>query len=400
MLDMVLADCRLTAEAPSLKLITNQSLNLEYFMAYFFQRVGRLVWVTVFLQALVACHQAEPQQEPVRAVKVMTVGAAASDLGLEFSGDIRARFETSLGFRVAGKLLNRSVELGQRVKLGQELAQIDPQDYRLAAQATAAQVLVAQTNRDLAEADLKRYQDLFTQGFISAAELERRQASFKAAQAQWEQAQAQNAVQGNQSNYTRLLADGAGVITAVEANPGQVLAAGQSVVRLALDGARDVVFSVPEDKLPGLKVGAQVDVLLWNSAKTLKAQLRDVSASADPITRTYVVKAMLPASLGADASDVVLGATVTVTLPSMAKATGVLRVTLPTSALRQEGGATCVWLLDAQSMTVKSQTVDVHTADGNQAVVSAGLKNGDQVVISGVHVLTPGQKVSLYAARD
>ena len=369
-------------------------------MAYFFQRVGRLVWVTVFLQALVACHQAEPQQEPVRAVKVMTVGAAASDLGLEFSGDIRARFETSLGFRVAGKLLNRSVELGQRVKLGQELAQIDPQDYRLAAQATAAQVLVAQTNRDLAEADLKRYQDLFTQGFISAAELERRQASFKAAQAQWEQAQAQNAVQGNQSNYTRLLADGAGVITAVEANPGQVLAAGQSVVRLALDGARDVVFSVPEDKLPGLKVGAQVDVLLWNSAKTLKAQLRDVSASADPITRTYVVKAMLPASLGADASEVVLGATVTVTLPSMAKATGVLRVTLPTSALRQEGGATCVWLLDAQSMTVKSQTVDVHTADGNQAVVSAGLKNGDQVVISGVHVLTPGQKVSLYAARD
>lgn len=369
-------------------------------MAYFFQRVGRVVCVSFLLQALVACHKAEPQPEPVRAVKVMTVGAITSDLGLEFSGDIRARFETSLGFRVAGKLLNRSVELGQRVKSGQELAQIDPQDYRLAAQATAAQVLVAQTNRDLAEADLKRYQDLFTQGFISAAELERRQASFKAAQAQWEQAQAQNALQGNQSNYTRLLADGAGVITAVEANPGQVLAAGQSVVRLALDGARDVVFSVPEDKLPGLKVGAQVDVRLWNSGKTLKAQLRDVSASADPITRTYVVKAMLPASLGADALDVVLGATVTVSLPSMAKASGVLRVTLPTSALRQEGGATCVWLLDVQSMTVKSQTVDVHTADGNQAVVSAGLKNGDQVVISGVHVLTPGQKVSLYAARD
>jgi len=369
-------------------------------MAYFFERVGRVVLVSACLQVLVACHKAETQLEPVRAVKVMTVGAAASELELEFSGDIRARFETSLGFRVAGKLMNRTVELGQRVKVGQELAQIDPQDYRLAAEASAAQVLVAQTNRDLAEADLKRYQDLFTQGFISAAELERRQAAFKAAQAQWQQAQAQNAVQGNQSNYTRLVADGAGVITAVEANPGQVLAAGQSVVRLALDGARDVVFSVPEDKLRGLNVGASVDVRLWNSGKTLKAQLRDVSASADPITRTFVVKAMLPASLGPDASDVVLGATVSVSLPSMAMTSGVPRVTLPTSALRQEGGATCVWLLDAQSMTVKSQKVDVHTADGNQAVVSAGLKNGDQVVISGVHVLTAGQKVSLYSVRE
>ena len=362
-------------------------------MAYFFQRVGRLVWVTVFLQALVACHQAEPQQEPVRAVKVMTVGAAASDLGLEFSGDIRARFETSLGFRVAGKLLNRSVELGQRVKLGQELAQIDPQDYRLAAQATAAQVLVAQTNRDLAEADLKRYQDLFTQGFISAAELERREASFKAAQAQWQQAQAQNTVQGNQSNYTRLLADGAGVITSIDANPGQVVAAGQPVVRLALDGPRDVVFSVPEDKLPQLKAGSKVQAQLWNSGQTLQAQVRDVSASADPITRTFLVKAALP-----QGANVVLGSTVNVSLPS-AGATGAPRITLPTSALRMEGGATSVWVFDPSTMTVKPQTVEVKTADGNDAVVTSGLQNGDQVVVSGVHVLTPGQKVSVFAGK-
>ncbi len=321
-------------------------------------------------------------------------------MGLEFSGEIRARVETGLGFRVGGKLINRSVELGQRVKAGQELAHLDPQDYRLASEATSAQLLVAQTNRDLAAADLKRYQDLFKQGFISAAELERREAAFKAAQAQWQQAQAQNAVQANQSNYTRLQADGAGVVTAVEANAGQVLAAGQPVVKLAMDGPRDVVFSVPEDLLSTLKVGGMVDVRLWNSGKSLKAKLRDVSASADPVTRTFVVKAMLPGDLGRDEGDVVLGATVTVTLPSAATSSGVSRVTLPTSALRHEGGVTSVWVLDPASMTVSAQAVEVRITEGNEAVISAGLKNGDQVVVSGVHALSPGQKVSLFQARQ
>lgn len=368
-------------------------------MSYKFSALFHFVASAVCLLLLSACQKAEPLQEPVRAVKIITVGAVSSDLGLEFSGEIRARVETGLGFRIAGKLLSRSVELGQHVKTGQELARIDAQDYRLASDATAAQVLVAQTNRDLTGADLKRYQDLYKQGFISSAELERREAAYKSAQAQWQQAQAQNAVQGNQSSYTRLLADGAGVITAVEASAGQVLAAGQPVVKLALDGPRDVVFSVPEDKLPALRPGSVVEVRLWNSGKILQAKVRDVSASADPVTRSFLVKAMLPSSLGKDEVDVVLGATVTVTLPSVATASGVVVVKLPTSALRQEGGATSVWLLDSQTMTVKSQAIDVHTADGNDAVVSSGLKNGDQVVVSGVHVLNPGQKVSLYRTR-
>jgi len=342
---------------------------------------------------LTACNKAPAPQEPVRAVKLITVGASASTLDLEFSGEVRARIEASLGFRVAGKLISRPAEVGQRVVAGQLLAQIDPQDYRLAADAATAQMVAAQTNRDLAAADLKRYQGLHDQGFISAAELERREASFKAAQAQWQQAQAQNTVQGNQSNYTRLLADGAGVITSIDANPGQVVAAGQPVVRLALDGPRDVVFSVPEDKLPQLKAGSKVQAQLWNSGQTLQAQVRDVSASADPITRTFLVKAALP-----QGANVVLGSTVNVSLPS-AGATGAARITLPTSALRMEGGATSVWVFDPSTLTVKTQTVEVKTADGNDAVVTSGLQNGDQVVVSGVHVLTPGQKVSVFAEK-
>ena len=351
---------------------------------------SRVPVALVSLFFLAACQKPPVAQDPIRAVKVMTVGATVGTNELEFAGDVRARVESNLGFRVGGKLLSRHVEIGQRVQAGQLLAQLDPQDYRLAADATAAQLVAAQTNRDLAVADLKRYQDLRAQGFISAAELQRREAALAAAQAQWQQAQAQNSVQGNQSGYTRLVADGAGVITSVDANAGQVVAAGQSVVRLALDGARDVVFAVPDDKLALFKTGQTVAVRLWGRDKTLQAQIRDVAASADPVTRTFLVKAALPS--GADA---VLGATVTVVKAATSGA-ALATLKLPSSALRLEGNATSVWVLDPASMTVKSQAIEVKTADGNDAVVTSGLNAGDQVVMSGVHVLTAGQKVTIF----
>ena len=353
---------------------------------------ARVPAVLLSLAVLAACQKPPVAQDPIRAVKVMTVGATADTAALEFSGEVRARVESSLGFRVGGKLLSRAAEIGQRVQAGQLLAQLDPQDYRLAADATAAQLVAAQTNRDLALADLKRYQDLRAQGFISAAELQRREAALAAAQAQWQQAQAQNSVQGNQSGYTRLVADGAGVITSVDANAGQVVAAGQPVVRLALDGARDVVFAVPEDKLALFKTGQTVVVRLWGRDQTLQAQIRDVAASADAVTRTFLVKAALPS--GADA---VLGATVTVVKSATSSAVAAT-LKLPSSALRLEGNATSVWVLDPTSMTVKSQAIEVKTADGNEAVVTSGLNAGDQVVMSGVHVLTAGQKVSIFGA--
>jgi multidrug efflux system membrane fusion protein len=375
--------------------INNQSvINIfEDFMVLTSHTMPRWLFLIISLTVLVGCSKAPPEQEPIRAVKVLTVGASATSFDLEFSGEVRARIESTLGFRVGGKLIARQAELGQRVKAGQLLAQIDPQDYRVAADAAAAQLIAAQSNRDVAAADLKRYQNLFDQGFISAAELERRQASDKAAHAQWRQAQAQNTVQGNQSNYTHLLADGAGVITSVDASAGQVMAAGQSVVRLALDGPRDVVFAVSEDKLSSLKAGVVVDVRQWADGKTFEAKVRDVSASADAITRTFIVKASLPKE-----ADPVLGSTVTVSLSAANLKGETPRIKLPTSALRTEAGATSVWVLDPATMTVKAQAIQVSTADGNEAVVDSGLQNGDQVVISGVHVLTAGQKVSIFGA--
>lgn len=340
--------------------------------------------------ALSACSRPVPTEEPVRAVKVMTVGLGSIQSGSEFSGEVRARVESRLGFRVAGKLVRRAAEPGQSVKAGQVLAQLDAQDYRLAADAARAQVAAAITNRDLAAADFKRFKELREQNFISGAELERREASLKAAQAQLDQAQAQLSGQGNQASYTALVADVSGVVTAVSAEVGQVVAAGAPVVQIAQDGPRDVVFSVPEDQVARMAVGSPVSVRAWATGSTLSARVREVGASADPVTRTFTVKVALES-----AEQLPLGTTVTV-VPKALDRSGTQVIKLPTSALFRHGSGSAVWLLDVGSMTVKPQPVVVDTADENEVVLSTGLTPGMQVVTAGVHVLTAGQKVVVY----
>ena len=340
-----------------------------------------------------ACSRPAPPEEPVRSVKVITVGLGAFESGQEYAGEVRARVESRLGFRVAGKITKRTVEVGQRVKAGQLLAQLDPRDYQLAADAGRAQVVSATTQRDLAAADLTRYRALKDQNFISGAELERREATLKAAQATLEQAQAQLAGQGNQTGYTQLLADVSGVVTAVEAEAGQVVAAGTPVVRIAQDGPRDVVFAVPEDKLARVPVGSAVTVRSWTGGPSLRGTVRELAASADPVTRTFPVKVTLSEKDAGEALP--LGATAYVVPQAGAQLAGGV-IKLPTSALRQEGKGSAVWVLDTASMTVRSQPVQIATADGNEAVIASGLQPGQKVVSAGVHVLSPGQKVTIY----
>jgi multidrug efflux system membrane fusion protein len=351
-----------------------------------------LSWSAIALSTILlgACSRTEAPAEPVRAVKVITVGASSLQAMHEFSGEVKPRVESRLGFRVAGKVTRRQAEVGQRVQAGQLLAQLDPQDYRLAADAARAQMAAAATNRDLAAADYKRYQTLREQNFISGAEVERRESALKAAQAQVEQAQAQLSSQGNQARYTDLIADVSGVVTAVEAEPGQVVAAGTPIVRIAQDGPRDVVFSVPEDKVAALQPGGPVQVKVWAGNALLPGRIREVAASADPVTRTYPVKVALEG-----ATQPPLGATVTVKPQDLVHA-GQQVIKLPTSALRQEGQGTAVWVLDKATMTVRSQSVLVATADGNEAVIASGLQPGMLVVSAGVHVLSPGQKVTIW----
>jgi RND family efflux transporter MFP subunit len=354
----------------------------------------RLLLPLLLAATLAACSKPQPAPEPVRSVKVVTVGSSAFGSSQEFAGEVRPRHESRLGFRVAGKIVQREAEVGQRVRPGQVLAQLDPQDYRLAAEAARAQVAAATTNRDLAAADYKRFKTLKEQNFISGAELERRETTLKSAEAQLQQAQAQLATQSNQAGYTRLVADVAGVVTAIEAEPGQVVTAGQPIVRIAQDGPRDVVFAVPEDKVAAIRPGSDVAVRVWANGETVDAKVREVAASADPVTRTYPVKVSLEAE-----AQPPLGATAYVSPKALSHA-GTQVIKLPTSALRQDGQATAVWVLDRSTMTVRSQPVRISTADGNEAVVAGGLEPGTLVVSAGVHVLASGQKVRIYEDRS
>lgn len=360
-------------------------------------RAGLFLCTLALGAALAGCSRPEPPPEPVRAVKLLTVGASEVQAQRLFAADVRARVESRLGFRVAGKLVQRHVELGQAVRAGQLLAQLDARDYRLAVQAAQAQVAAATTQRDLAQADYERFAQLKAQNFISGAELDRRRATAQAAQAQLTQALAQASSQGNQEHYTQLRADADGVVTAIEAEPGQVLEPGQTVLRLAQDGARDAVFAVPEDLVSQLRVGQEVAVRPWGGgaegAAKLRATVRDIAASADPVTRTFTVKAALSGSPLPP-----LGATLTV-YPSAFAPRGVQALRLPTSALWAQGQQTAVWVFDAASSTVRAQVIEVAQVDGNEVLVRAGLQAGAQVVATGVHVLAPGQKVSIYQAK-
>lgn len=343
--------------------------------------------------ALAACSRPPSTPEPVRAVRTMTIDAVQVGGTHEFAADIRARTESRLSFRVAGKVISRAAEVGQRVRTGQLLAQLDPADLKLAQDGAQASLRGAQSSYELAQAEFKRYKELRDQGFISSLELERRETTLQAQRAQLDQARAQASAQGNLASYAALTATAPGVVTGVDVEPGAVVSAGTTVLRLAHDGPRDAVFSVPEDGVAGLRaLQGQTGALRirpWGASTLLPATVREVAAAADPVTRTFLVKA----DVGAAALQ--LGQTVTavVALPRRDAA-----ARLPLAAVMQQQGQPAVWLLDRSTMTVKVQPVVVAGADGNAVLVASGLSAGQTVVTAGVHTLTAGQKVKLLDA--
>ena len=357
----------------------------------------RLLWASaafLLFVALSGCSEHVAAPEPVRAVRVLTVADGTITESQEYAAELLPQAESRLGFRVGGKVVRRTVQVGQHVKAGQLLAQLDAMDYRLAADASKAQVASAQANLDLASAEFKRYTGLREQNFISAAELERREANYKAALFQLQQTQAQAASQGNQTGYTSLIADVSGVVTAVDMELGQVVGAATPVVRVAQDGPRDAVFAVPEDKVGAIQIGMSADVRVWASGAVLAGVVREIAPSADPVTRTFTVKVALK---GADVPA--LGTTVSV-LPRRLASASKDGIKLPTSALYGSGEKAAVWVLDGATMTVKKMAVTLGEVQGNEVLITSGVKAGDQVITAGVHVLTDGQKVAVYQPKD
>lgn len=330
---------------------------------------------------LSACAQESPPPEPPRLVRVLKVGAGDSaNSGAErrYSGEVRARIETTLGFRIGGKLIERRVDAGQAVTVGQVLARLDPADVAL-------QATQADAQKALAASDLARTRDLRTKNFVSAAALDARETAYKAAEAQAALAQ-------NQSSYAALVADRAGVVGQVLAEPGQVVGAGQAVFRLAADGGREVAISIPEGEVGRYKIGQVADVRLWSgNDKPIAGRLREIAPAADPVTRTFAARVAL--------KDVdprlPLGMTATVRF-SDGPASAAKQV-VPLSAIFQQGDRAAVWKVGADG-TVSLQPVKVVGWTDTGAEIGEGLAGGETLVAAGVNLLTAGEKVRVARA--
>jgi multidrug efflux system membrane fusion protein len=345
------------------------------------------IFVTASFVLLAGCSKPVEKAEEIRPVRVMQLGADNADLVAEFSGDVHARIESRLGFRVGGKIVSRKVDVGTPVRRGQVLMQLDQQDLQLAQAQANAGLRAAQSNRDLAKAELARYKGLHEKNFVSQAVLDQKDATFKAAQASVDQAQAAYRGQANQAGYAVLVADVDGVVTAVDAEIGQVVAAGTPVVRVAQAGEKEVVIGIPEDKVDALRSITDIQVRIWANPKELiKGRLRELSPVADPATRTYSAKV----AIDNVPAGVKLGMTAYVRFvaknpDAMAK--------VPLTALFHEKSTTSVWVVEGGA--VKRVPVQIAGSSGDDVLLSGPLSAGQQIVTAGVNQLKPGQKVSI-----
>jgi len=328
---------------------------------------------------------------PPRPVKVYRVDTTSVGSVTPYAGEVRARFETTLSFRVTGKILARPVEIGDRVQKGQLLARLDNSDFQLAVQTLKAQLKSAVADRDFTKDDLTRYRELLDQKVISNPDFDRHQTADTNAQERVAALEAQLKQTVNQLEYTELSADREGVITALEVEKGQVVAAGQPVVKLAQLDEKEIHFDIPEQRISAIKNHQTVAVtLLSDNEHQFNAKIREISASADPASRTYRAKATLLD--GQQAAH--LGMTATVWLTSD-KAE---RIAVPLAAVftsQSQPKQQQVWLIDEAASTVKAVPVQLGTALPGELVSIEGLRPGQLIVSAGVQRLKEGQTVRL-----
>ena len=336
--------------------------------------------------ALASCSPAETAVTPEPPLVQTVAVAPATGALARYTGVIRARTESNLGFRVGGKIAERLVDPGDHVRLGQPLMRLDRTDFSLALNAARASVEAARAQMVKARADEERSRKLVGDGWTSKQTYDQNKAAADAAIAQFASAEAQASQIANQAGYSELQADADGVVMEVPSEPGQVVAAGQTVVKLARDGAREAEVFLPEASRH-LAKGTASAALYAEGEATYPARLRELSATADPATRTYRARYIL--SGGAEAAP--LGATVTLRLkPAQGQAAA---VSVPLGALFDQGGGSAVWRYDADTQTVAAQPVTVARLSEESAEVAAGLNPGDRIVSLGAHLLKAGQPV-------
>lgn len=326
---------------------------------------------------LTACGNKESAlpDKVLRSALTQVVGGQAGNSRYEYSGEVRARHEVALGFRVAGKLAERLVETGERVKKGQTLARIDPADSALQANAAQAQY-------QFAESDARRYRDLHARGFVSQSALDVKETALALARSQL-------GLTRNQSEYTVLKADHDGVIAATLAEAGQVLSSGQAVLRLAQADEMEVAIDIPEARFAQHHVGDSAEVeLLTGEGGAISGRLRELSLYADPVSRTYSARIALRAAT----TQPVLGMTARVRFEGGQVPSNELLI--PLSAIYQQGRQAAVWIVSADHR-VSLRQIDVKAYRDNGAVIGRGLVAGERIVSAGVHRLSAGEKIQI-----
>src|SRR5436305_3793482 len=359
-------------------------------------KIGRRTLITVALLAggltvalMVGWSSKATVKDPrLQSPRVEVFKAQAAGLnGRTFTGIVEARVQSDLGFRVGGKILERSVNVGQRVQKGQVLMRLDPEDLKRSAAAEQANVEAARAKYTQAKADEIRSAMLVKSGVISGREYDQDRAALDSAKALLEAAEAQARVSNNSSEYAVLLADADGVIVRTLSEPGQVVAAGQTVIQLAHDGPREALINLPEGVRPDL--GAIASARLYGQDQMYQARLRQLSDAADPASRTFEARYVLEG----EAASAPLGSTVTITLITK-QTSGNESVRVPAGAVYDRGSGPGVWIVDDKS-EVKFRFVQIASIGQEEVVVSHGVAAGEKVVALGAHLLHEGQVVNL-----
>lgn len=338
--------------------------------------------------ALAACSDATSSNDPRTRSPLVRVGAveAAAHTERSFTGIVAARVQSDQGFRVPGKILERLVDTGQAVKRGQPLMRIDPTDLKLATRAHDEAVAAATARARQSADDEARYRDLVAAGAVSASAYDKIKAAAESARAELNAAKAQANVARNETGYTTLLADADGVVVETLAEPGQVVGAGQVVVRVAHAGRREALIELPETLRPA--IGSVARAALYGSGLTGAAKLRQLSDAANPQTRTFEARYVLEGQL----ADAPLGSTVAIHIPHDRS---VPALQVPLGAIFDPGKGPGVWLVAGKESQVTWRAVQVVGLGSETAIVVGGLAAGDRVVVLGAHLLHEGEQVRL-----
>jgi RND family efflux transporter MFP subunit len=356
---------------------------------------SQLVLLLPLLAILGGCQsEARVDDEAVRPVKIAVVEAAARGRTLTYSGVVRPRIESAVGFRVAGKIVERTVNVGDRVEVGQEIARLDDTDLKLGENSAKAAVASARTRRDVASDNFERAKPLLPQGFISKAVYDSRRNELDAATSALDTAEAQLRQATNAVSYATLMADKAGIVTAVMAEPGQVVSAGQPVMTLADAAETEIAIAVPEQDAGRLRVGQPAKITLWAGPRvSTEGRLREIAGQADAASRTYAVRI----AVSAPPETMRLGMTATVALRVEDEAAAVV---VPLAALTESNGSPVVFVVDPASKAVRLTPVVVGGIADDGVRIASGLQAGDTVVIAGVQFLREGQRVRLLGERQ